>query len=93
MQELAEQRLHYKQIRINMYNQFGQIYQSQTLREKCPYSEIFWSVFSRIRTEYREIPSISPYSVQMWENTDQKNSEFTHFPRSEILQSNSRIIS
>ena len=23
-----------------------------TLREKCPYSEFFWSVFSRIRTEY-----------------------------------------
>ena len=26
-----------------------------TLREKCPYSELFWSVFSRIRTEYAEI--------------------------------------
>ena len=25
------------------------------LREKCPYSEFFWSVFSRIRTEYGEI--------------------------------------
>ena len=23
-----------------------------SLREKCPYSELFWSVFSRIRTEY-----------------------------------------
>ena len=23
-----------------------------TLREKCPYSEFFWSVFSRICTEY-----------------------------------------
>ena len=23
-----------------------------TLREKCPYSEFFWSVFSCIRTEY-----------------------------------------
>ena len=22
------------------------------LREKCPYSELFWSVFSRIWTEY-----------------------------------------
>ena len=21
--------------------------------EKCPYSEFFWSIFSRIRTEYR----------------------------------------
>ena len=26
-------------------------------REKCPYSGLFWSVFSRIRTEYGEIPS------------------------------------
>ena len=23
-----------------------------------------------------------PYSVQMWENTDQKNSEYGHFSRS-----------
>ena len=22
-----------------------------TLREKCPYSELFWSIFSRIQTE------------------------------------------
>ena len=28
----------------------------QSLREKCPYSELFWSVFSRIETEYGEIP-------------------------------------
>ena len=26
------------------------------LREKCPYSEFFWSVFSRIRTESGEMP-------------------------------------
>ena len=32
----------------------------------------FWSLFSRIWTEYGEIRSISPYSVQMRENTDQK---------------------
>ena len=32
----------------------------------------FWSVFYRIRTEYGEIRSISLYSVQMRENTDQK---------------------
>ena len=32
----------------------------------------FWSLFSRIRTEYGEIRSISPYSVRMPENTDQK---------------------
>ena len=27
---------------------------------------------------------ISPYLVQMWENTDQKNSEYRHFLRSVI---------
>ena len=32
----------------------------------------FWSVFSRIRTEYGEIRSISSYSVRIRENTDQK---------------------
>ena len=43
------------------------------LREKCPYSE-FSS--SRIWTEYGEIIHISPYSVLMWGNTDQKTSEY-----------------
>ena len=38
-----------------------------SLRKKCLYSEFFWSVFSRIRTEHGEIRSISPYSVQMRE--------------------------
>ena len=32
-----------------------------------------WPVFSGIQTEYREILCISLYSVQMRENTDQKN--------------------
>ena len=50
--------------------------------ENCPYSEFFWPAFSRIWTEYEEIRSISPYSVQMRENTDQKNSEYGHFSRS-----------
>ena len=52
------------------------------LCEKCPYSEIFGSVFSHIRTEYGEIFRTSPYSVRMRENTDQKNSEYRHFSRS-----------
>ena len=38
----------------------------------------FWSVFSRIRTEYGEIRSTSPYSVRMRENKDQNNSEYAH---------------
>ena len=46
-----------------------------TLPEKYPYSELFWSAFSRIRTEYGELQSISPYSVRMRENADQNKSE------------------
>ena len=53
-----------------------------TLRKKFPYSELFWSVFSRIRTVYGEIRSISRYSVRMQENTDQNNSKYGHFSRS-----------
>ena len=49
------------------------------LRKRSPYSELFWSVFSRIRTEYGAIRSISPYSVQMPENTDQNNSNTDFF--------------
>ena len=50
-----------------------------SLREKCPYSEFFWSLFSLIRTEYGEIRR---YSVWMRENAYQKNSEYGHFSRS-----------
>ena len=39
-----------------------------TLRKKCLHSELFWSAFSHIRTEYGEILRISPYSVRMREN-------------------------
>ena len=60
----------------------GHKYQTIPLREKCPYSEFSWSVLSRIWNEYGEILRISPYSVQMWKNTDQKNSEYEHFLRS-----------
>ena len=48
----------------------------------CPYSEFSWSAFSRIGTEYEEIRSISPYSVQMRKNMGQKNSEYRQFLRS-----------
>ena len=36
------------------------------------YVVFFWSILSRIRTEYGEILRIFPYSVQMRKNTDQK---------------------
>ena len=50
-----------------------------SLREKCPYSQISWSVFYRIRTEYGEIRCISLYPVRTSENTNQKNFEYGHF--------------
>ena len=53
-----------------------------SLREKCPYRKLFWSAFSRIRTEYREILRIFSYSVRMQGNADQNNSEHEHFLRS-----------
>ena len=54
---------------------------TNSLREKCPYSELFWSVFSRIQTEYGELQSKSPYSVRMQEYTDQNNTEHGQFSR------------
>ena len=48
---------------------------STSLRKKGPYSELFWSVFSRIWTEEGE-------RDPMRENADQNNSEYGHFSRS-----------
>ena len=42
------------------------------LREKCPNTEFFWSIFSCIWTEYRDLFRKSPYSIRIQENTDQK---------------------
>ena len=53
----------------------------ESLCEKCPYLGFFWSVFSRIWTEYKKILSISPYSVRMRENMDQNDSKYGHFSR------------
>ena len=54
--------------------------------KKCPNSEFFWSVFFRIRTEYRDLWGKSPYSIRMGENRDQKNSEYRHLSYSARLQ-------
>ena len=61
------------------------------LREKCPYSGLFWSTFSRIWTKYGEILRISPYSVRMWVNTDQSNPEYGHFLRSDVFKNKTMI--
>ena len=64
-----------------------------SLREKCPYSEFFWSKFSCIWTEYGEIIRTSPYSVRMRENMDQKNSEYGHFSRNVSFYIAAKIVS
>ena len=46
-------------------------------RKTCSYAEFFWSIFSHIRTEYKDLRSKSPYLVQMQENAEQKNSHFS----------------
>ena len=52
----------------------------------------FWSIFSRIRTEYGETRSISPYSVRMRQKRTRKNSAFGHFPRSGNCRSLKKIL-
>ena len=47
-----------------------------TLHEKCPYSEFFWSSFSHIWTDYRDLLCKSLYSVRMRKNPDQKHSKY-----------------
>ena len=42
--------------------------------------------YFRIRIEYGEILRISPYSVQMHENTELKNFKYRHFSRSVYIQ-------
>ena len=45
----------------------------RSLHKKCPYLDLFWSVFSRIRAKYGKIGSICQYSVRKQENADQNN--------------------
>ena len=54
-----------------------------SLREKRPYSEFFWSIFSPYSDQIRR--DTSPYSVRMQEDMDQKNSEYGHLLRSAYL--------
>ena len=57
--------------------------EKDTLRERHSFLELLRSVFSCIRTEYS---SISPYSVGIRKNTDQNNSEYQNFLRSDSLE-------
>ena len=58
----------------------------------CPYSDLFWSVFSLIQSEYEEILCISPYSVNIRRNADQNNSEHEHISRSVKLSQPSMLV-
>ena len=64
------------------YQKMERYWDSQVLRKKCPYLELFWSIFSHIGFEYREILRICPSSVQIREN----NSQYRHFSRSERFE-------
>ena len=46
-----------------------------------------------MQTKYGEIRNISPYLVRMRENTDEKNSKYGYFLRSQskLKQSNSQL--
>ena len=62
-------------------------------REKCLNTEFLLVCIFPHLDWYGEIRSISPYSVQMRENTDQENSVFGHFSRSECYgEGNYQII-
>ena len=50
--------------------------------QSCSYSELFWSTFFRIRTEYEGIRIICPYSVRIRDDADQNNSKYGRVLRS-----------
>ena len=52
------------------------------MREKCPNTGFFRSVFFHVRTEYGKI---FPYSVRTWKNTDRKKPVFGHFSRIALM--------
>ena len=75
---------------LNIHSEYGNKELKRTVSRlvsrKSPYLELFWSVFSRIWTEYGEIHSISHsislYSIKIRENMDQNKSKYGHFSRS-----------
>ena len=50
------------------------------LHEKCPYSEFFWTVFSRSRTEYGVSLRIQSYCGKI---QPKKNSQYEHVLRTD----------
>ena len=72
------------QNRLNWINSKLATKTTTLLREKCPYSELLWSVFSCIPNEYGELLRVYQHLVRKRENTDQNNSEYGHFLRSAL---------
>ena len=54
-------------------------FETKSLHEKCPYREFFWSIFCGLNTEKYRV-------IRMWEDLDQKNSEYGHFSRCESFK-------
>ena len=63
---------------ITTLTALNEVFCEGSLPKECPYSDFFWSYFPA----FGLILHISPYSVQIRENTDQKNSEHELLPRS-----------
>ena len=63
-----------------------------TVRKVSKYGDFTGPYFPHIRTEYGEILRISPYSVRMRQNTDQKNSVLGHISHSECFKLPSIIL-
>ena len=75
-----------KGLNIHMGDTIFEVLQfPKSLRKKCPHSEFFWSGFSPILTEYVDLHCKYSYSVQIRENTDQKNLNYGPFLHSECL--------
>ena len=59
---------------------------STALRKKGPYSELFWSVFSLIRTEYQEILYGEPFRTLIIQNFTYKGVNYFTTPSEGTLE-------
>ena len=74
----------------HVLNTLAELMKKHYFREKCPYSEFFWSVFIHIRTDYRDVfsPNAGKYGPEklrirtlftQWYFSIKKKSLSTHF--------------
>ena len=64
--------------KTHSFPKYSGILRSVALREKLPYSDIFWSVFFRIQSEYGELRSFFPYSGKYGPENLRIRTLFTH---------------